>query len=112
MTTEEELKDLKKRFDEHVSRTKREKMTTAVVFGVIAMTGLSALVYGFFQQTAAKKAQMLFERRGDEAAQYILRADKAEQEAFTLRKRIQVEIEKVKTCEKAVAELQSKIKIK
>ena len=54
MKTEEEFDEYKLLFEKKYVQKAR---ATAMVFGVLAMTALIALVYAFFQQTAANKAR-------------------------------------------------------
>ncbi len=97
MTTEEELIDLHKKFEEREKRVKSEKRTTAIVFGILAIVAHIALVYAFFQQTAAVRARIEAER------------DKivAEGQVAVMKKQILVEMGKSAACARSLAALQS-----
>ena len=97
MTTEEKLIDLHERYEEREQKWLREKRTTAVVFGVLAMVSLITLVYGFFQQTKSVMAKV-----EAEVAKTI-----AERQVTELKKQMLIEMEKSATCEKSLSALQS-----
>lgn len=93
MTAEEELKELKT----FKLQTLKRARVTAAMFGTLAIVALIALVYAFFQQTAANKARIQAEQA----------TFSAQSEIAVLKKQILQEIEKSTACEKSLLELQS-----
>ena len=96
MTTEEELINLRKKLEEGEKRVKSEKRTNAVVFGVLAIVGLVALVYGFFQQVDARKARIEVE-----VGKTI-----AEEQVTEMKKQLLFEKEKSAACERSLDAVQ------
>ena len=97
MTAEEELAALRKQKEADAKKLMSRARVTATVVGTLAIIALIALVYAFFQQTAANKARI-------EAEKTMMMA---EEQASSLRKQIWVETEKSQACEKAMTELQA-----
>lgn len=97
MTTDEELTDLRKRYEEREKLVRIEKRKTATIFGILAIIALFALVYAFFQQTAAKRIEMVmqFEKRNAEG----LTAE--------MKKQLLFEMERSAACERSLATMQS-----
>ena len=93
MTTEEKLIDLHARYEEREKKWLREKRITAVMFFVLAITGLIALIYGFSQQADAMEA-----RFGAEETRIV-----AERQMAELKKQLVIEMEKSATCEKKLS---------
>ncbi len=71
MTEHEELLQFR---EEKKHRLKRARIT-ALIFGVLAITGLIALVYAFFQQTAANRARLEAEMSAKSAVESVRIAD-------------------------------------
>ena len=96
MTTEEELIDLRKKLEEREKRVKSEKRTTAIVFGILAIVAQIALVYAFFQQTAAARARI-----EAKVAKTI-----AEEQVTEMKKQLLPEMEKSAACERSLNAMQ------
>ena len=96
MTPEEELSNLLRQIEEDSIKALKKNRLTALTFGVLATFALMALVFAFFEQTQAVRAQLEAEK-----AQWA-----AERENSALKKQIQIEMEKSQACEKAMIEYQ------
>ena len=92
MTPEEELIDLRNRFEKEVLRAKRERINSAVLFGGVSLIGLIVFVFWFFQFAGANKDRVMAER-----ARVI-----AEEEVASLKKQVLVESEKLAACERTL----------
>ena len=97
MTAEEELSNLRKQHEVDAKKALKKNRLAALTLGVVAMGGLIALVFAFFEHTQAVRGQLRAE-----AAQWV-----AEKEVSTLRKQIQIETEKSEACEKAMMDHQA-----
>ena len=93
MTTEEKLIDLHARYEEREKKWLREKRITAVMFFVLAITGLIALIYGFSQQADAMEARFEVEE-----TKLV-----AKRQMTELKKQLVIEMEKSATCEKKLS---------
>ena len=92
MTPEEELIDLRNRFEKEVLRAKRERINSAVLFGGVSLIGVIVYVFWFFQFVGANKEIVMAER-----ARVI-----AEEEVASLKKQVLVESEKLAACERTI----------
>ena len=96
MTTEEQLVDLRKRYEEGEKGRLREKYAATMMVGFISIIALSALVYAFFQKTQNGRAKFQAER------DKIL----CEEQVADIRKQLLVEIERSAACEKKLAKVE------
>lgn len=97
MTAEEEISNLRKQIEAEAKKALRQNRQAAYILGIISMVALIAIVVAFFEQTQEVRLSLEVEKA----------KATGERESATLKKQIQIEIEKSQACEKAMLEHQA-----
>ena len=89
MTTDEELADLRKRFEERERQTLKEKRKTEMVVGFLSIFALCTVVYAMFERTQEMRIRL-----------------EAQAEKVLMKEQIVVEKQKSAACERNLQAVQ------